>query len=91
MQITLTWQSIITLAAGISAIILIATYLTKIVHWVDKMREMERELVDLKGELAILTMGILAALKGLQEKGCNGPVTDGIKRIEDHINRRAHE
>ena len=91
MQITLTWQSIITLASGIGAIIFIVTYLTKIVHWIDKTKETEQELIDLRAELAILTMGILAALKGLQEQGCNGPVTEGIKQIEEHINRKAHE
>ena len=91
MQITLTWQTIITLASGIGALILLVTYLTKIVHWIDKMKDTEEELVSIRAELAILTMGLLAALKGLQEQGCNGPVTEGIKAIEDHINRKAHE
>lgn len=41
-------------------------------------------------EQAILTDGILACLKGLAEKGCNGPVTKAIKKIEDHLNEEAH-
>ena len=42
-------------------------------------------------ELQILTRGILACLKGLQEKGCNGPVTDTAKEIEEYLNKKAHE
>lgn len=42
-------------------------------------------------ELQILTRGILACLKGLQEKGCNGPVTETAREIEEYLNTKAHE
>lgn len=42
-------------------------------------------------ELQILTRGILACLKGLQEKGCNGPVTETANEIEQYLNQKAHE
>ena len=42
-------------------------------------------------ELQILTRGILACLKGLQEKGCNGPVTEAAQEIENHLNTKAHK
>ena len=45
----------------------------------------------IKEEQAILTYGILACLKGLHEKGCNGPVTEAIHKIERHLNERAHK
>lgn len=55
-------------------------------------RDNERaEMREVKSELAILTNGILACLKGLQEKGCNGPVTKTIEEIETHLNTKAHE
>lgn len=41
-------------------------------------------------ELALLTYGILACLKGLHEQGANGPVTDAINKIEKHLNEKAH-
>lgn len=41
-------------------------------------------------ELQILTRGILACLKGLQEKGCNGPVTETANEIEKYLNEKAH-
>lgn len=41
-------------------------------------------------ELQLLTKGVLACLKGLQEKGCNGPVTATAAEIETYLNERAH-
>lgn len=33
---------------------------------------------------------ILACLKGLAEQGCDGPVHDGIDKMEKHLNKKAH-
>lgn len=41
-------------------------------------------------ELALLTFGILACLKGVKELGANGPVTEAINKIEKHLNEKAH-
>lgn len=49
---------------------------------------------DMEGinkEQQLLTYGVLACLKGLQEKGCNGPVTEAISKIEKYLNAKAHE
>ena len=46
---------------------------------------------EIKEEQTILTYGILACLKGLREQGCNGPVSEAIGRMEEHLNQRAHE
>lgn len=42
-------------------------------------------------ELQLLTYGVLACLRGLHEKGCNGPVTEAITKIERHLNENAHK
>lgn len=42
-------------------------------------------------EQTLIIYGLLACLKGLKEKGCNGPVTEAINKIERHINIKAHE
>lgn len=42
-------------------------------------------------EACLHTYGILACLKGLQEKGCNGPVTEAIEKYEKYLNKRAHD
>lgn len=52
--------------------------------------EMSRELARIYAEQRLLTYGVLACLKGLQEQGCNGPVTEAVNKLEHHINQRAH-
>ena len=56
-----------------------------------EIAEIRAEQADMKVEQRILTSGILACLKGLKEQGCNGPVTEAIKEIEEHINKEAHK
>ena len=102
MQITLTWQGIITAASVIAALIAIVAYFAKAVRWVDKQNEQDtkikaleerhdREMAAIKEEQALLVHGVLACLKGLKEKGCNGPVTEAINQYEDYLNKKAHE
>ena len=54
-------------------------------------KKTERELTAIYDEQTLLTYGVLACLKGLQEKGCNGPVTQAVDKIEKHLNEKAHE
>ena len=64
----------------------------------EDMKDEEKEMLkrhdeaikDINEEMAILTYGILACLKGLKEQGCDGPVTDAISKIEKHLNEKAH-
>lgn len=41
-------------------------------------------------ELTVICYGVLAALKGLAEQGCDGPVHDAIDTLEKHLNIQAH-
>lgn len=49
------------------------------------------EIRDSKEERLILVNGVLACLKGLKEQGCNGPVTEGIKQIEEYLMQKSHD
>lgn len=102
MQITITWQSFITAAAFVGAVIALVTYFTKVVRWVDKQTKQDDEIQKLKKhheddvksikeEQTLLVYGILACLKGLKEQGCNGPVTEAINKYEKYLNQKAHE
>ena len=51
----------------------------------------EVEIKSLKEEQRVICYGVLAALKGLQEQGCNGPVTKAIDEMEKHLNKMAHQ
>ena len=91
MEITISWQTIITAAAVIAAAAAIAAYIAKGVRWMDRQKKQDTEIAEIKREQTMLVYGILACLKGLKEQGCNGPVTAAIDKIEKHINQRAHE
>lgn len=98
---TVTWQSIITAGAVIAALTTIITLLVKLVRWIDRQKKQDTEIKalqdkhdkDIKAlqhEQTLAIYGILAALKGLQEQGCNGPVTQAIDKIEEYLNQKAH-
>lgn len=102
MQITLTWQTIITAAAVLGALGAIVGALVKFVHWMDRQKQQDTDIKALrethnhdidamKQEQTLLVYGILACLKGLKEQGCNGPVTEAINKIEKHLNQKAHQ
>lgn len=102
MQITVTWQTIITAFAFVGAVVGLVTYFSKVVRWVDKQNKQdkaiaelskhhEEDIASLKEEQALLVHGVLACLKGLSEKGCNGPVPEAINQFEEYLNQKAHE
>lgn len=102
MQITLTWQGVITAAAFVGAVTALVTYFSKVVRWVDKQNEQDKEIQNLKKhheddiasikeEQTLLVYGILACLQGLKEQGCNGPVTEAIGKYEKYLNQKAHK
>ena len=102
MQITLTWQGIITAGAVVGAIVALVTYFSKVVRWVDKQGKQDKDINEIrqhheddmkviKEEQTLLVYGVLACLKGLSEQGCNGPVTEAIDKIEKHLNEKAHK
>ena len=90
MQITLSWQTLLSLAAIAGAFVAVINYIKKIFGWFDRQEKQDKEIQSIKEEQAMLTYGVLACLKGLKEQGCNGPVTEAINKIEKHINEKAH-
>lgn len=59
--------------------------------WVLKQNAQDIEIKELKEEQTVICYGVLAALKGLKEQGCNGPVTSAINEMEKHLNKKAHK
>ena len=90
MQITFTWQTIITAAAVIGAVVAVVAYLRKLFGWFDRQDKQDEVIKGILAEQEILTYGVLACLKGLHEQGANGPVTEAINKIEAHMIEKAH-
>lgn len=102
MVITLSWQTVITAFAFVGAVIGLIAYFSKAVRWVDKQNKQdveikalkqhhEEDIKHIKEEQTLLVEGILACLQGLQERGCNGPVTKAIEKYQAYLNKAAHK
>ena len=90
------------IAALITALGVIGAAVLGFCKWYLKQNQLKEEIENLRAEhvkdiqmmeeeACMHTYGILACLKGLHEKGCNGPVTDAIEKFEKYINKRAHD
>lgn len=62
-----------------------------------RITESESNIIKLKAENEVtkkesilLIESVQACLKGLKEQGCNGPVTDAIKNIDDYLLHASH-
>lgn len=99
---TITWNTLLSVAAIVAAALALWGYFAKVVRWMDRQTKQDEELnklrkhhdediKDIKEEQAVLCYGILACLKGLAEQGCDGAVHDAIETLDKHLNRKAHE
>lgn len=95
-------ETILKLASLIGAMSIIGGLLVAIYKFYQKPHETEKKLKKLQElhaddmkrineEQCLITYGLLACLKGLQEQGCNGPVTEAINKMEKHLNKQAHD
>lgn len=90
MQITLSWQTLLSLAAIAGAFVAVINYIKKIFGWFDRQEKQDQNIKAIQEEQKILTQGILACLKGLVELGCDGEVKKQVTEIENHLNEKAH-
>lgn len=84
-------ETITSAASVITAIGVILGVLFAAYKWYLKNEKQDDSIKQIKEEQSVLTRGVLACLKGLKEQGCNGPVTEAITDIEDHLNKQAHK
>ena len=83
--------TIITVGSLIGALGVIGGVLIAAYKFFKKPEELEKKIKKIHEEQYLITYGLLACLKGLKEKGCNGPVTEAINKIEKHLNKQAHD
>ena len=65
-----TGQMLITAGAVLSAGILLLTTYNRVYRWTLRQKAQDRELSAIRKENTLLTYGVLACLKGLEEQGC---------------------
>lgn len=84
-------QSIITLAALITALGVITGVVIKGYNIYRKLDTNERAIAEVKEEQTVVCYALFSILDGLKQQGCNGQVTEAHDRLQKHINLRAHE
>ena len=84
-------ELITAIAGAVTALGVIFGLLFAVYRWYLKQEKQDTDIKFIKEEQILLTQGVLACLKGLQEQGCDGPVTTAIKQIERHLNQQAHK
>lgn len=58
---------------------------------VEEMRQSSEESTSsFQEELTMITYGLLACLQGLNEQGCDGPVSEAIDKFNKYLNKKAH-
>lgn len=82
---------LIVLAEVVGAAAVVFGVVFAVHKWVLKQNHQDVEIKELKEEQTVICYGVLAALKGLKEQGCNGPVTQAINEMEKHLNKKAHK
>ena len=91
MEVTISADTIIKAAALLTALGVIGGVALWCFKFVARNKKQDEAIAAIRNEQTLICYGVLACLKGLKEKGCNGPVTEAVGRIEKHINKQAHD
>lgn len=85
-----TTQTIITLAAVVSALGGLLALLRQVSRWVDRQQVQDTEISNIKAEQQVICYALLACLDGLKQLGANGNVTKAHDTLDKHLNKNAH-
>lgn len=91
MEVTISADTIIKLAALLTAFGAIGGVVVWCVKFVDRQKRQDKEIAAIRKEQTLICYGVKACLQGLKEQGCNGPVTTALDKLEKHLNQAAHE
>ena len=98
----ITWQTIITAGAVVSALLLILGLLAKTYKWFQKQEKQDEKIDTLskhhetdvqriKEENCLICYALSACLDGLIQLGCNHTVPDAKQKLDKYLNHQAHE
>lgn len=79
------------LASWIATLSVIGGVVFAVFKFMVKINRMDKKLDSIMVEQQHIAKGTLAALKGLKEQGCNGPVSEALEELEAHIFQQAHK
>jgi len=91
MEVVINADRLIALAELVTALGVIGGVVLWCIKFVQRSKRQHEELKAILQEQTLICYGLLACLQGLKEQGCNGPVTEAMNRIEEHLNQAAHD
>lgn len=91
MEVVINADRLIALAELVTALGVIGGVVLWCIKFVQRSKRQHEELKAIRREQTLICYGLLACLQGLKEQGCNGPVTEAMNRLEDHLNQAAHD
>lgn len=93
-----TSQTIIEVAAIITAIMTIGGVIVAAAKWFFKQHKQDEDIAEIKENMSeikseqyVMNRVLLACLDGLMELGCDGNVTKAHDELGEHLNRMAHQ
>lgn len=83
-------NTIIKAASLLGAIGVLVSAVIAVYKVIDQNKKQTEIIRSMQEEQTIICYGLLACLKGLNEQGCNGPVTDALGKLEKYLTQKAH-
>lgn len=85
MEFVINSNTIISLATLITAIGSIFGVIRWGIKYVEHDKMQDEKLKSFQKTQTVILYGISACLKGMKEQGCDGPVEEALKRLEEHL------
>ena len=89
--ITITAQTIITLAAVLAAVIALFRYYNKVYDLVKHQKDQDQDIKAIKREQTLVIYSMRACLDGLEQLEANHKVTEAKDKLDKYINQQAHD
>ena len=91
MGVTINSQTIITLAALISALGVVFGIVFAVYRWYLKQEKQDKDIARIKEEDTLIVFALSACLDGLQQLGANHTVPIAKDKLDKYINQQAHK
>lgn len=89
--VTISAQTIITLAALLAAVVAIFKYYNKVYDLVRHQKTQDTDIATMKKEQTLLVYAMQACLDGLQQLGANHTIPEAKAKLDKYINQQAHD
>ena len=90
-SVTVSADTIITIAAVIGALGVIFGVIFAVYRWCLKQEKQDKDIAHIKEEDTLIVFALSACLDGLQQLGANHTVPIAKDKLDKYINQRAHK